>query len=103
MSRQQFFLNSANWQNLAAQRNFTRHGYILSHSRASQRGRHGCSHRDTSGGTIFWNSPFGNMNMEVAFANEVKAHPQTFCPSLDTRQSGLSRLLHYFTKLAGEH
>src|SRR5204863_292452 len=69
MSRQQFFLNSANGQNFATQRNFTRHGYIFSHCGTSQRGSHGCSNRDTSGRTIFWNSAFRNMDMEVEIAN----------------------------------
>src|SRR5947208_7363429 len=59
-------------------------------------------HRNTCTRSIFWNSTFRNVDVQVFFTEIIWIYSERFGPSPDACQSSPSRLLHYLAKFAGQ-
>ena len=72
MRRQQFFLQTADWQHLAAQGDFPCHRHIGAYRVTGQAGNQRGAHRRTGARTIFWRCPFRYVHVNIAFFVEVR-------------------------------
>src|SRR6185369_10297524 len=102
MRRKQFLFDAADRQHLTAQRDLAGHRNVPPHGDARQCGSHCRRHRDTGRRSVFRNRAFGNVNVQIAFTNEVETHAEALCSRLNASQRGLRRLLHHIAEFAGQ-
>ncbi|ENN85911.1 hypothetical protein RHSP_17182 [Rhizobium freirei PRF 81] len=98
---EQLFLQAADRQHAAAQRDFTGHGDILGNRDAGHdRDDRGC-HGDTGRGTILRRCAFRQVHMDVALVEARRLDAEIDSTRADVGGRGGDRFLHDFLQVAG--
>ncbi|MNQ57142.1 hypothetical protein D3C85_712880 [compost metagenome] len=98
MSRQEFFLQAADWQHFAAQRNFARHGDIGAHGDARQGRHHGRGDRDTRGRTVLGSRAFRHVDVHIVLFEDAVGKAQTASARTHNGAGRFNRFLHHIAE-----
>ena len=77
MGGEQFFFQSADGKNFAAERDLTGHGDIAAHRNPAQRAGESRGDGDAGGRAIFWNRAFGDVHVNIEGAIEIARQSET--------------------------
>ena len=72
MRRHRLFLEPADGQHAAAQRNLAGHGHVAAHRRAGERAHDGRGQRDAGGRTVLGRRPGRKVHVHVPRAREIR-------------------------------
>ena len=92
MSREKFFLEAANGEDLAAEGDFSGHCQVAAHRNFAERAGDGGSNGDAGGGAVFGYGAFGNMDMEIESSVEVTSEAEAMGAGADVGERGLGRI-----------
>ncbi len=102
MGGQEFLLDAADGQHLAAQRDFARHGDVAAHRILCQRAHDGRADGDAGGRSVLGDGAFRNMHVNVDRAVEIPGQAEQIGARPDVTHRRLRGLLHHVSELAGE-
>ena len=100
IGREHLFLEAADRQNVAAQRDFARHRDVAADLASEQRRNDARRHCDAGRGAVFRDRAFGQMDVDVVVFVEVLGQVQHVGTAADVRKAGLRRFLHDVAELA---
>src|SRR6185437_13577932 len=99
---QQLFLHAANGKHLAAQGDFTRHGYVAANGDARERADDRGADRDPGGWAVLGYRAFGDVHVNINVAIKILGQAEKMAARPDVTHSGLRRFLHHVAELPGE-
>src|SRR5260370_2784946 len=98
----QLLFQAADGQHLAAQGDFTGHGYVAADRNPGERAADGGRDSDTGRGAIFGNRAFGNVQVDVQAAVKIARQPELVRPRSQVAHGRLRRLLHHISQFTGD-
>src|SRR5262249_31597344 len=102
MGRQDLFLETANREHAAAQRDLARHRQIVADGLARKSGDQ-CSCQSNAGGRpVLGDRPLRDMNVNIDLVVEKWVQSENVGARAHVRQRSLRAFLHYLTELAGD-
>ncbi len=102
MRGQQFFLQSADGQHLAAQRDLARHRDVAPDGNLAQCAGNRGGDGDASRRSVLGNRAFRHVHVNIESAVKVARQAQAMGPRADVGHGRLRRLLHHVAQFAGE-
>ena len=98
---QQLFLEAADGQHPAPQRDFTRHGEVATDLSLDEGGRNCRRHGNSGRRPVLGDRPLRHVDMDIRLLVEMIRQTELIRPGADVSQCGLHGLLHHVTQLAG--
>src|SRR5579862_5399299 len=99
---EEFFLDAADGENLAAQSDFTGHGHIAADGDAGEGADDGGADGDARGRAVLGNGAFGDMHVNINVAVEILGQAELVGARAHVAHGGLRGFLHDVAKFASE-